>query len=126
MNTPFELADGGMIPVEELVVRMPAASVAAADSRFRLFLGQDQVAQLGIERAGIRPLAQEDRCGKGEQDVAEFRQHGNHSPHLIDSGPGRHDDRRLYRARFFGHKFDLSGVLHGGFLPDETRLARAA
>jgi hypothetical protein len=32
----------------------------------------------------------------------------------------------LYRARFFGHKFDLSGVLHGGFLPGETRLARAA
>jgi hypothetical protein len=32
----------------------------------------------------------------------------------------------LYRARFFGHKFDLSGVLHVGFLPGETRLARAA
>jgi hypothetical protein len=32
----------------------------------------------------------------------------------------------VYRARFFGHKFDLSGVLHGGFLPGETRLARAA
>jgi len=33
---------------------------------------------------------------------------------------------RLYRARFFGHKFDLSGVLHVDFLPGETRLARAA
>jgi hypothetical protein len=32
----------------------------------------------------------------------------------------------VYRARFFGHKFDLSGVLHVGFLPGETRLARAA
>jgi transposase len=32
----------------------------------------------------------------------------------------------LYRARFFGHKFDLSGVLHVDFLPGETRLARAA
>ena len=34
--------------------------------------------------------------------------------------------RAVYRARFFGHKFDLSGVLHVGFLPGETRLARAA
>jgi DNA-binding protein H-NS len=34
--------------------------------------------------------------------------------------------KKVYRARFFGHKFDLSGVLHGGFLPGETRLARAA
>jgi hypothetical protein len=33
---------------------------------------------------------------------------------------------RVYRARFFGHKFDLSGVLHVDFLPGETRLARAA
>ena len=33
---------------------------------------------------------------------------------------------KLYRARFFGHKFDLSGVLHVDFLPGETRLARAA
>ena len=32
----------------------------------------------------------------------------------------------MYRARFFGHKFDLSGVLHVDFLPGETRLARAA
>ena len=32
----------------------------------------------------------------------------------------------VYRARFFGHKFDLSGVLHGGLLPGETRLTRAA
>jgi hypothetical protein len=32
----------------------------------------------------------------------------------------------LYRARFFGHNFDLSGVLDVGFLPGETRLARAA
>ena len=35
-------------------------------------------------------------------------------------------ERVLYRARFFGHKFDLSGVLHVDFLPGETRLARAA
>jgi adenylate cyclase len=34
--------------------------------------------------------------------------------------------REVYRARFFGHKFDLSGELHVGLLPDETRLARAA
>ena len=32
----------------------------------------------------------------------------------------------VYRTRFFGHKFDLSGVLHVDFLPGETRLARAA
>ena len=32
----------------------------------------------------------------------------------------------MYRARFFGHKFDLSGVLHVGLLPGETRLTRAA
>ena len=32
----------------------------------------------------------------------------------------------VYRARFFGHKFDLSGVVHGGLLPGETRLTRAA
>jgi hypothetical protein len=31
----------------------------------------------------------------------------------------------VYRARFFGHNFDLSGVLDVGFLPGETRLARA-
>lgn len=35
-------------------------------------------------------------------------------------------EQLLYRARFFGHKFDLSGVLHVDFLPGETRLARAA
>ena len=29
-------------------------------------------------------------------------------------------DIGMYRARFFGHKFDLSGVLHVGFLPGET------
>ena len=32
----------------------------------------------------------------------------------------------VYRARFFGHKFELSGVLHDGLLPGETRLTRAA
>jgi tripartite-type tricarboxylate transporter receptor subunit TctC len=32
----------------------------------------------------------------------------------------------LYRARFFGHKFELSGLLHAGLLPSETRLARTA
>jgi hypothetical protein len=35
-------------------------------------------------------------------------------------------EQPVYRARFFGHKFDLSGVLHVDFLPGETRLARAA
>jgi hypothetical protein len=43
----------------------------------------------------------------------------------VDTRDGR-EYLILYRARFFGHKFDLSGVLHGGFLPGETRLARAA
>ena len=38
----------------------------------------------------------------------------------------RRDLQSLYRARFFGHKFDLSGVVHGGLLPGETRLTRAA
>ncbi|MBM3600501.1 MAG: hypothetical protein FJX35_20055 [Alphaproteobacteria bacterium] len=33
---------------------------------------------------------------------------------------------RVYCARFFGHKFGLSGVLHGVFLPGDTRLTRAA
>ena len=37
-----------------------------------------------------------------------------------------HAKADLYRARFFGHKFDLSGVVHGGLLPGETRLTRAA
>ena len=32
----------------------------------------------------------------------------------------------LYRARFFGHKFDLSDVLHVGLLPGKTGFARAA
>jgi hypothetical protein len=49
-------------------------------------------------------------------------------PHIALDGSGRQAWRSgvVYRARFFGHKFDLSGVLHGGFLPGETRLARAA
>ena len=33
---------------------------------------------------------------------------------------------RMYRARFFGHQFDLSGLLHYGILPSDTRLTRAA
>jgi hypothetical protein len=32
----------------------------------------------------------------------------------------------VYRTRFFGHKFELSGLLHAGVLPSEPRLARAA
>ena len=32
----------------------------------------------------------------------------------------------LYRTRFFGHKFDLSGLLDAGLLPDCTGLARTA
>ena len=32
----------------------------------------------------------------------------------------------VYRARFFGHKFDLSDVLHVGLLPGKTGFARAA
>ena len=33
---------------------------------------------------------------------------------------------KLYRARFFGHKFELSSFLHGVLLPGDTRLTRAA
>ena len=47
-------------------------------------------------------------------------------PLQLACGPIRHIVGTLYRARFFGHKFDLSGVLHVDFLPGETRLARAA
>ena len=32
----------------------------------------------------------------------------------------------LYRTRFIGHKFELSGLVHAGLLPSEPRLARAA
>src|ERR1035437_2235242 len=32
----------------------------------------------------------------------------------------------LYRTRFFGHKFDLSGLLHSGFLPGDTCVVRTA
>jgi hypothetical protein len=32
----------------------------------------------------------------------------------------------VYRRRFFGHKFELSGLLHRGVLPSETCLARTA
>src|SRR2546430_973301 len=28
----------------------------------------------------------------------------------------------LYRTRFIGHKFELSGLLHAGLLPNEPRL----
>src|SRR5450759_5115372 len=33
---------------------------------------------------------------------------------------------RMYRTRFFGHKFELSGLLHAGLLPDGAGLARTA
>jgi hypothetical protein len=33
---------------------------------------------------------------------------------------------RLYRTRFFGHKFELSGLLHSGFLPGDTCVVRTA
>ena len=32
----------------------------------------------------------------------------------------------VYRTRFFGHKFELSGLLHAGLLPDGAGLARTA
>ena len=32
----------------------------------------------------------------------------------------------LYRARFFGHKFELSDLLHAGALPGDTRLVRTS
>src|SRR5450830_657738 len=32
-------------------------------------------------------------------------------------------DYALYRTRFFGHKFELSGLLHAGLLPDGAGLA---
>src|ERR1035437_4642115 len=33
---------------------------------------------------------------------------------------------KLYRTRFFGHKFELSGLLHSGFLPGDTCVVRTA
>jgi integrase len=35
-------------------------------------------------------------------------------------------DLGLYRTRFFGHKFELSGLLHSGFLPGDTCVVRTA
>ncbi len=32
----------------------------------------------------------------------------------------------VYRARFFGHKFELSELLHAGALPGDTRLVRTS
>src|ERR1035437_6879 len=32
----------------------------------------------------------------------------------------------LYRTRFFGHKFELSGLLQSGFLPGDTCVVRTA
>ena len=56
-----------------------------------------------------------------------------HGMDYVDPGASFYETRyrarvidNLYRARFFGHKFDLSGVVHGGLLPGETRLTRAA
>jgi Protein of unknown function (DUF4038) len=41
-------------------------------------------------------------------------------------GPIPCDEQRLYRTRFFGHKFELSGLLHSGFLPGDTCVVRTA
>ena len=35
-------------------------------------------------------------------------------------------EQPMYRTRFFGHKFELSGLLHAGLLPDGAGLARTA
>ena len=40
--------------------------------------------------------------------------------------PGWQYQIRLYRTRFFGHKFELSGLLHSGFLPGDTCVVRTA
>jgi hypothetical protein len=52
---------------------------------------------------------------------------GGSAPHLPrnwqEIGIG---DLVVYRARFFGHKFELSSFLHGVLLPGDTRLTRAA
>jgi quercetin dioxygenase-like cupin family protein len=34
--------------------------------------------------------------------------------------------KAVYRTRFFGHKFELSGLLHSGFLPGDTCVVRTA
>src|ERR1035437_6533714 len=34
--------------------------------------------------------------------------------------------QNMYRTRFFGHKFELSGLLHSGFLPGDTCVVRTA
>ena len=39
--------------------------------------------------------------------------------------PQAHNDV-VYRARFFGHKFELSDLLHAGALPGDTRLVRTS
>jgi hypothetical protein len=52
-----------------------------------------------------------------------------------DAYGGKHDQggykivrplQLLYRTRFFGHKFELSGLLHSGFLPGDTCVVRTA
>ena len=57
---------------------------------------------------------------EGHHEFSDRHQSGTDDDRLTLS------DQSVYRARFFGHKFDLSGVLHGGLLPGETRLTRAA
>jgi hypothetical protein len=44
--------------------------------------------------------------------------------HTLAGRAGRNDD--VYRTRFFGHKFELSGLLDAGLLPDCTGLVRTA
>ena len=41
-------------------------------------------------------------------------------------GEGRPCVELVYRTRFFGHKFELSGLLHSGFLPGDTCVVRTA
>ena len=64
----------------------------------------------------MSPHALVEKCGERESG------HGENN----DNGVEGQQRQFVYRARFFGHKFDLSGVLHVDFLPGETRLARAA
>ena len=42
------------------------------------------------------------------------------------TGAGQEFEHFVYRTRFFGHKFELSGLLHAGLLPDGAGLARTA
>lgn len=103
----------------------------------------------GVFELGCSNLHRIEAHGVGA--VLQRRRHGQGSPRRIEPMrlsqlPFCHGDRAavgrsrmpiarrrrmktvdaVYRTRFFGHKFELSGLLHAGLLPDGAGLARTA